>query len=127
MGIQQQLATVRMAGSLQRSTEVLRSMQSLMRVPEVAATMRDLSREMMKAGIIDEMIEETMESMEPDDLEEETQHEVDRVLWEVTEGAIGEAPMAPTEAIAGTSTLVADDVDEPAEAVLRDRLDALRS
>uniref|UniRef100_A0A914RWW5 Uncharacterized protein n=1 Tax=Parascaris equorum TaxID=6256 RepID=A0A914RWW5_PAREQ len=49
MCMQQQLATMRMAGSLQHSTEV----------PEIMATMRELSREMMRIGIIDEMIEET--------------------------------------------------------------------
>jgi predicted DNA-binding protein len=67
---------MRMAGSIQRSTEVMKNMQSLVRVPEIAATMRELSKEMMKAGIIDEMIEETLESMEPEELEEEAQAEV---------------------------------------------------
>lgn len=41
-------ATLRVAGSLQKSTEVMQAMQSLVRVPEVAATMRDLSKEMMR-------------------------------------------------------------------------------
>lgn len=39
-----------MAGSLQKSTEVMQAMQSLVSVPEVAATMRDLSREMMRVS-----------------------------------------------------------------------------
>ncbi|KAJ4446330.1 Charged multivesicular body protein 3, partial [Periplaneta americana] len=43
-----QLATLRVAGALQKSTEVMQAMQSLVRIPEVAATMRDLSREMMR-------------------------------------------------------------------------------
>ncbi len=37
-----------MAGSLQKSTEVMQSMGKLIKVPEVAATMRDMSKEMMK-------------------------------------------------------------------------------
>lgn len=37
-----------MAGSLQKSTEVMQTMHNLIKVPEVAATMRDLSKEMMK-------------------------------------------------------------------------------
>lgn len=41
-----------MAGSLQKSTEVMQTMHSLIKVPEVAATMRDLSKEMMKASKI---------------------------------------------------------------------------
>jgi hypothetical protein len=36
------------AGSLQKSTEVMQAMQSLVRVPEVAATMQALSKEMMR-------------------------------------------------------------------------------
>lgn len=43
-------ATLRVAGSLQKSTEVMQAMQSLISVPEVAATMRDLSREMMRVS-----------------------------------------------------------------------------
>ena len=43
-------ATLRVAGSLQKSTEVMQAMQSLVSVPEVAATMRDLSREMMRVS-----------------------------------------------------------------------------
>lgn len=42
------LATLRIAGSLQKSTEVMKAMQQLIKIPEVAATMRDLSKEMMK-------------------------------------------------------------------------------
>ena len=42
------LATLRIAGALQRSTEVMKAMQQLIKIPEVAATMRDLSKEMMK-------------------------------------------------------------------------------
>ncbi len=41
-------ATLRVAGSLKKSTEVMNAMQTLIRVPEVAATMRELSKEMMK-------------------------------------------------------------------------------
>jgi len=39
-----------MAGSLQKSTEVMQTMHNLIKVPEVAATMRDLSKEMMKVS-----------------------------------------------------------------------------
>lgn len=41
-------ATLRVAGSLQKSTEVMQMMQSLIKVPEVASTMREMSKEMMK-------------------------------------------------------------------------------
>lgn len=47
-------ATLRVAGSLQKSTEVMQMMQNLVKVPEVAATMRELSKEMMKVSVGDD-------------------------------------------------------------------------
>ncbi|XP_023017798.1 vacuolar protein sorting 24 [Leptinotarsa decemlineata] len=93
-----QLATLRVAGSLQKSTEVMTAMQRLIRVPEVAQTMQEMSKEMMKAGIIEEMLDETMDEMEDsEEMEEAAQSEIDKVLFEITEGKIGEAPLPPTE------------------------------
>lgn len=78
-----------MSGSLQKSTEVMQAMQNLVKLPEIANTMREMSREMTKAGILEEMIEETMESLEDtEELEEEAQSEIDKVLWEVTDGKL---------------------------------------
>ena len=97
--IQFLIATLRVAGSLSKSTEVMQAMQALVKLPEIAATMRDMSREMTRAGIIEEMMEETMESLEDvEELEEEAQKEVDKVLWEVTQGKLGEAPATPLAA-----------------------------
>lgn len=42
------IAVLRMAGALQKSTEVMKAMQSLVKIPEIQATMRELSKEMMK-------------------------------------------------------------------------------
>ena len=39
---------VRLAGSLEKSTEVMQAMSKLIKVPEIAGTMRDMSKEMMK-------------------------------------------------------------------------------
>lgn len=76
-----QLATLRVAGSLSKSTEVMQAMQNLVKLPEIAGVMREMSKEMMKAGIIEEMLEETMDSIEDtDELEEEVQTEVDKVI-----------------------------------------------
>lgn len=44
------VAVARVAGALQKSTDVMKAMQSLVKVPEIQATMRDLSKEMMKVG-----------------------------------------------------------------------------
>ncbi|XP_069695765.1 charged multivesicular body protein 3 isoform X2 [Periplaneta americana] len=127
-----QLATLRVAGALQKSTEVMQAMQSLVRIPEVAATMRDLSREMMRAGIIEEMLEETMDTLEDqDELEEEAQEEVDKVLWELTEGQLGQAPAAVTDSLpagvaeAAGASAVLEDEEELED--MQSRLQALRS
>ncbi|XP_055902095.1 charged multivesicular body protein 3 [Eupeodes corollae] len=129
-----QLATLRVAGSLQKSTEVMQAMQNLVRYPELAGIMRDMSKEMMKAGIIDEMLEETMDSLEDsEELEEDAQKEVDKVLWEITEGKLGEAPLPPQgasiEEVQPTPTTAVDD-DEDIEKDLQEmqqQLTSLRS
>ncbi|XP_071440892.1 charged multivesicular body protein 3 [Hetaerina americana] len=139
MQMKNQLATLRVAGSLQKSTDVMQAMQTLVRVPEVAETMRTMSREMMKAGIIEEMLEETMESIEDtEELEEEAQEEVDKVLWEITAGQLGQVPAALTDSlpaepvletpVASTSKPVALATENDEElAEMQNRLQALRS
>ncbi|KAJ8715674.1 hypothetical protein PYW07_010156 [Mythimna separata] len=132
MQMKNQLATLRVAGSLQKSTEVMQAMQALVRLPEVAATMQELSKEMMRAGIIEEMLDETMSSMEDEEeMEEAAQSEVDKVLWELTQGKLGEAPAPPTAVAAAPSTSKEEeDVPEPTESELDEmasRLEALRS
>jgi len=92
MSMQHQLATMRMAGTIEQSTEVMKNMQQLMKVPEVMQVMREMSKEMSRVGIIEEIIEETMTSLEPEDMEDQAQEEVDRILWEVTAGEMGRAP-----------------------------------
>lgn len=120
-----------MAGSLAKSTEVMQAMQRLVRVPEVAQTMRDMSKEMMKAGIIEEMLDETMESLEDtEEMEDEAQEEIDKVLWELTAGKLGEAPAPPTEAgltIPTPAKTVAVEDDEEELEEMQSRLSALKS
>ncbi|CAK5075162.1 unnamed protein product [Meloidogyne enterolobii] len=99
MNMQHQLATIRMAGTLKQSTEVMRAMQQLVKVPEVMQIMREMAKEMTKMGLIEEIIEETMESFEPENMEELAQEEVDKVLWEVTAGELGKAPAAVSDTL----------------------------
>lgn len=134
-----QLATLRVAGALQKSTEVMQAMQAMVRLPEVAHVMREMSKEMTRAGIIEEMMEETFDSMEDtEEMEEAAQGEVDKVLWEITEGKLGEAPLPPEAAVAKETPAVkpreaqaesVDDVEESEEDLkeMQSRLQALRS
>lgn len=126
-----QLAVLRVAGSLQKSTEVMQAMQSLIRVQEVAHTMQEMSKEMMKAGIIEEMLDETFEGVEDtEEMEEAAQNEIDKVLFEITEGKIGEAPLPPSEPAAKAREPEAAAAEEEDETELEDmqsRLAALKS
>ncbi|XP_011181882.1 charged multivesicular body protein 3 [Zeugodacus cucurbitae] len=132
-----QLATLRVAGSLQKSTEVMQAMQNLVRYPELAGIMRDMSKEMMKAGIIEEMLDDTMDSLEEsEEMEEEAAKEVDKVLWEITDGKLGEAPLPPEgiaaekhEVPAAAVTESEDEAGEEEEDLqeMQNRLASLRS
>ncbi|CAH1396188.1 unnamed protein product [Nezara viridula] len=130
MQMKNQLATLRVCGALQKSTEVMQSMQRLIKVPEVAATMRELSKEMMRAGIIEEMLEETMDTIEdPEEMEEQAQEEIDKVLWEITQGTLGKAPAAVTETPGASAVVAEPTVEEDPEELMemQSRLEALRS
>uniref|UniRef100_A0A1B0FFU9 Vacuolar sorting protein VPS24 n=1 Tax=Glossina morsitans morsitans TaxID=37546 RepID=A0A1B0FFU9_GLOMM len=133
LNMKNQLATLRVAGSLQKSTEVMQAMQNLVRYPELAGIMRDMSKEMMKAGIIEEMLEETMDSLEEtEEMEAEAQKEIDNVLFEITDGKLGEAPVPPEDLAAGgeKSTAEVEDAEDDDEEDLQEmqsRLASLRS
>ena len=134
MGMKNQLAVLRVAGSLQKSTEVMKAMQSLVKIPEIQATMRMLSKEMMKAGIIEEMLEVTFESMDDqEEMEEAAEMEIDRILSEITAGALGKAPSKVTDALPEPEPLGAmaasEDEEEEEEALeaMQSRLATLRS
>lgn len=124
------IATLRVAGSLSKSTEVMQAMQALVRLPEVAAVMQEMSREMMKAGILEEMMDESMEYLdESEDMEEEAQSEIDKVLWEITAGKLGEAPLPPQANVSKEDTReeVPEAENEEELEEMQNRLQALRS
>merc|ERR1712179_410177 len=106
MGMQMkgQLAIIKVAGAMQSSTEVMQQMQQLVKLPEIQKTMMDMSREMMKAGIIEEMMEDVMEPLgEQDELEDAAQ-EVDKILFELTAGKLGDAPEAVKDTLPALPT-----------------------
>jgi charged multivesicular body protein 3 len=84
---------VKVTGTLQKSADIMKASNSLMNVPQLSGTMREMSAEMMKAGIMSEMMDDTLEALDDDEeeLEEEAQDEVDKVLWQITDGKLGQA------------------------------------
>ncbi|GAA6027394.1 hypothetical protein JCM8097_007825 [Rhodosporidiobolus ruineniae] len=93
MQLGHQLAMVKVTGTLQKSADIMKASNALINVPQLSGTMREMSAEMMKAGIMSEMMDDTMEALDDDEeeLEEEAQEEVDKVLWQITDGKLGQA------------------------------------
>jgi charged multivesicular body protein 3 len=51
----------------------------------------------IQAGIMEEMMDDTLDMQDEDELEEEADAEVDKVLFELTNGKLGEAGSVGTE------------------------------
>ncbi|KAF5333165.1 hypothetical protein D9611_002475 [Ephemerocybe angulata] len=88
--LQQQLAMAKVTGTLQKSTEIMKLSNALIRLPQISQTMREMSMEMTKAGILEEMMEDVLEMEDDEELEEEADAEVDKVLFDLTDGKLGQ-------------------------------------
>ncbi|THH08642.1 hypothetical protein EW145_g2559 [Phellinidium pouzarii] len=86
-----QLSMVKVTGTLQKSTEIMKLSNSLIKLPQISQSMREMSMEMMKAGILEEMLDDVMEMDDDEELEEEANAEVEKVLYEITDGKLGAA------------------------------------
>jgi charged multivesicular body protein 3 len=53
MQMKGQAATLRVAGSLSKSADVMKAMSQLIKVPELQKTMQEMSKEMMKVLLSD--------------------------------------------------------------------------
>jgi len=128
-----QLATVKVAGALSSSAEVMKSMNALVKLPETQRTMMELSKEMMKAGVIEEMLEDTMEGLDAEEeMEEAAQEEIDKIIFELTTGKLGEAPIAVKDTLpapVASKPMPAEESEESEGELeeMQSRLEALRS
>ncbi|GJE87547.1 vacuolar sorting protein Vps24 [Phanerochaete sordida] len=86
----QQLAMAKVTGSLQKSTEIMKLSNQLIKLPQINQAMREMSMEMTKAGILEEMMDDTLAMEDDDELEEEADEEVDKVLFDLTNGKLGQ-------------------------------------
>jgi charged multivesicular body protein 3 len=99
----EQMALVKVAGTISQSTEVMKEVSSLLKVPQIQRDMMEMSKgeglsvfahhhhklelflptlcaEMMKAGLIEEMINDALDSaLDTEDMEEETEEQIDQV------------------------------------------------
>jgi len=132
MQMKSQLATLKVAGTLQTSAEVMKSMSQLVKLPEIQKSMMELSREMMKAGVIEEMMEDVMEPLgEEEEMEEAAQAEIDKVILEITTGKLKDAPRALADTLPAAGAEAAEEeeaVEDDGELEeMQSRLEALRS
>ena len=133
MSMKNQISMARVSGAFEKSTEIMKSMQSLVKVNEVQEQMMNLSKEMMKMGIIEEMMEDAFDSVtEEEEMEEAAQDEIDKVLYEITAGALGKLPDTEQGALPSVSNPEPAEADEESEEeededVMVQRLAALRS
>ncbi|KAH9844294.1 vacuolar sorting protein Vps24 [Rhodofomes roseus] len=95
--LMQQMAMIKVTGSLQKSTEIMKLSNALIKLPQISQTMREMSMEMTKAGIMEEMLDDTLEMEDDEELEEEADEEVDKVLFDLTNGKLGQAGTVQTE------------------------------
>ena len=69
------------------------SLGKYVKILEIQATVWELSKETMKAGIIEKILEDTFESMgNQEEMKEAAAIEIDRLLFDITIGALGKAP-----------------------------------
>ncbi|KAF9166513.1 Vacuolar protein-sorting-associated protein 24 [Actinomortierella ambigua] len=124
MQLQYQLSTLKISGTIQKSTEIMQMVNGTVKLPQISEAMQTMSKEMMKAGIIEEMIEDTFESLDDENVEEEAEEEVDKVLAEITDGLFGTVKAAPT-----TLPKEAEEEaqEEPELDAMQRRLEALKS
>mmetsp|Transcript_3051 Transcript_3051/g.4666 ORF Transcript_3051/g.4666 Transcript_3051/m.4666 type:complete len:223 (-) Transcript_3051:610-1278(-) len=130
--LSENLATMRVMGTMQKSSEIMQSMNDLIKMPEVAKVMSTMAREMAKAGLIEDMVEEAISFGESDDLDEAADEEVDKVMNELTSGILSQAGATPSTSVGArkqTAPAAEEEVpaDEKEDQDLQSRLAALRS
>ncbi|KAG1779356.1 hypothetical protein EV702DRAFT_938992, partial [Suillus placidus] len=87
---------VKVTGSLQKSTETMLS-NSLVKLPQISQVIWEMSIELTKAGIMEEILEDTLQMDKDEEIEEEADAEVDKVLFDLTNGKLRLAGSAGTE------------------------------
>lgn len=127
-------AMYKVTGSMQKSTEIMKLSNQLVKLPQVSKVMREMSHEMMKAGIMEEMMEDTLDSgvlgEDEEELETEAEGEVDKVLFQLTDGKLGQAQDADAlPELKGPEPVAAEEEDNTKEQEdmqrMQDALDGL--
>ena len=129
LSLKSQAAMARVSGAFEKSTEVMKTMQALVKVSEVRDSMLELQKEMTKMGIVEEMLDDTFSPLdEGEELEEAAQSEIDKVLYEITAGALGGIPDSEHHELPNVPPAPEEEEEEDLEdESMQQRLEALRS
>jgi charged multivesicular body protein 3 len=122
--LKNQIAMVKVSNCFEKNNNIMQLVGQLIRVPEIAATVRDMQKEMLKAGLVSEMMEDAIDSIDDADLDAEADAEVEGVLYEVTMGQLGQAPIAQNREVAAAAAVDAEEDDAELQA-MRARLQKL--
>uniref|UniRef100_A0A0R3WFJ3 SNF7 family protein n=1 Tax=Taenia asiatica TaxID=60517 RepID=A0A0R3WFJ3_TAEAS len=129
MELENQVAMAKMASALNQSTSVMQTMSKLVKLPELCATMCNMWKGMMRLGLMNEMVEESTDSAldQPEQMEEMAQAEVDKILFQLTNGAMGMASDAVTDTLPACTQrpVDVDDDDLDDREAMRARLQAI--
>jgi len=123
MQLQSQMALLRVAGSLQKSTEVMKIMSNAVKLPEIHQVILTMGAEMTKAGLIEDMIVDTLD--EGEELEHAADEEIEKILLEVTKGVLEKGQKPPTAPLAQAKPVAVEDEDDK-DNELSERLAGLR-
>ncbi|KAM3174307.1 hypothetical protein ACTXT7_010824 [Hymenolepis weldensis] len=119
---------------INRDIKIRTGFSGVEELPGLQTTMKNLSKEMMKLGLMNEMVDDSIDNTlgGGEELEEKAQSEVDKILFELTNGAMGRAPDAVTDTLPAGMEMPSAAVEEEAEATaddleeMRARLEAIR-
>lgn len=124
MQLQNQATQIKLAGTMQKSGEVMKEMNALVNVKQVRDTMMHMSKEMSKAGLIEEMMNDAIDDALDEDISDtELENEVNRVVVEVTQSQM-EGARVGTSRLPAAQPQVGEGGEEDE---LTQRLNALRS
>ncbi|KAJ3338146.1 hypothetical protein HDU93_009946 [Gonapodya sp. JEL0774] len=122
------LAQAKLVGTLQKSAQLMRSVNHVISLPQISQQMRELQKEMVKAGVADEMVSEALDTVidgaDAEELEEEAEMEVDKVLFEVTDGLLGQALPTPSDTLAELEPIATEPVGTPTRRVRQEAMNS---
>lgn len=129
MQVNEAFSVRKIQGSLQKSTGIMKDVNTLVRLPELSSTMHQLSAELVRAGIIEEMVGDAIPDNELlEEEEDEADAEVDKILHEVLQGKLSQAPARPETPEAEPAAIEPEFEDQEATLEqMRGRLEALKS